>query len=94
MDKYKVDVLSSIRKLRFVSQGKTIEVDVVNARDQTVKELTTSNLCALWEQDDEAAEIEFYYDEVEKVCLHLTENPMKAKQVINQLLTLVKRLLD
>ena len=94
MDKYKADVLSSIRKLRFVSQGKTIEVDVVNARDQTVKELTSSNLCALWEQDDEVAEIEFYYDEIEKVCLHLAENPMEAKQVLNQLPTLVKRLLD
>src|SRR6266498_5490813 len=47
LDKYKADVLSSTRKLRFVSQGKTIEVDVVNARDQTVKELTSSNLCAL-----------------------------------------------
>ncbi len=33
LDKYKADVLSSIRKLRFVFQGKTIEVDVINARD-------------------------------------------------------------
>ena len=33
LDKYKADVLSSTRKLRFVSQEKTIEVDVVNARD-------------------------------------------------------------
>jgi len=49
LDKYKADILSSIRKLRFVSQGKTIEVDVVNARDQMVKEITSSNLCALWE---------------------------------------------
>ncbi len=49
LDKYKADVLSNIRKLRFVSQGKTIEVDVINARDQTVKEPTTSNLYALWE---------------------------------------------
>src|SRR6266540_183661 len=94
LDKYKADVLSSTRKLRFVSQEKTIEVDVVNARDQTVKEPTTSNLCALWEQDDEATEIEFYYDEVEKVCLHLAENPVEAKQVMNQLPTSVKRLLD
>jgi len=47
LDKYKADVLSSTRKLRFVSQGKTIEVDVVNARDQTVKELISSNLYAL-----------------------------------------------
>jgi len=94
LDKYKADVLSSMRKLRFVSQGKTIEVDVVNARDQTVKELTTSNLCALWDQDDGAAEIEFYYDEVEKVCLHLAENPVEAKQVMNQLPMSVKRLLD
>ncbi len=69
-------------------------MDVVNARDQMIKELTSSNLCALWEQDDEAGEIEFYYDEVEKVCLHLAENSVKAKQVMNQLLTSVKRLLD
>jgi len=94
LDKYKADILSSTRKLRFVFQGKTIEVDVVNARDQTVKELTSSNLCALWEQDDEIAEIDFYYDEVEKVCLHLAENPVEAKQVMNQLPIVVKRLLD
>ncbi len=94
MDKYKADVLSSTRKLRFISQEKSIEVDVVNARDQTVKELISSNLCALWKQNDEAAEIEFYYDEVEKVCLHLAENPVKAKQVMNQLPMSVKRLLD
>src|SRR6266540_5770915 len=94
LDKYKADVLSNTRKLRFVSQGKTIKVDVINARDQTVKEPTFSNLCALWEQEEEAAEIEFYYDEVEKVCLHLTENPVEAKQVMNQLLIAVKRLLD
>ncbi len=94
LDKYKADVLSSTRKLRFVSQGKTIKVDVVNARDQTVKVTTSSNLCALWEQDDEAAEIKFYYDEVEKVCLHLVENLVEAKQVMNQLSTSIKRLLD
>ena len=47
LDKYKADVLSSIRKLRFISQEKTIKVDVVNARDQTVKETTSSNLYAL-----------------------------------------------
>jgi len=83
LDKYKADILSSIRKLRFVSQGKTIEVDVVNARDQMVKELTSSNLYTLWEQDEEVAKIKFYYDEVEKVCLHLAENPVEAKQVMN-----------
>jgi len=94
LDKYKADVLSNTKKLRFVSQEKTIEVDVVNARDQTVKELISNNLCALWEQDDETIEIEFYYDEVEKVCLHLAENPVEAKQVMNQLPTSVKRLLD
>jgi len=94
LDKYKADVLSSIKKLRFISQGKTIEVDVINARNQTVKELTSSNICALWEQDEEAVKIEFYYDEVEKVCLHLAENPVEAKQVMNQLPTSVKRLLD
>ena len=33
LDKYKADILSSIRKLRFVFQGKTIKVDVVNVRD-------------------------------------------------------------
>ncbi len=47
MDKYKADVFSSTRKLRFISQEKTIEVNVVNARDQTVKELISNNLCAL-----------------------------------------------
>ncbi len=94
LDKYKADILSSTRKLRFVSQGKTIEVDVINARDQTVKEPTSSNLCALWKQEKEVAEIEFYYDEVEKVCLHLAENLVEAKQVMNQLPTSVKRLLD
>jgi len=67
---------------------------VINAKDQTVKETTSSNLCALWKQDDETAEIEFYYNEVEKVCLHLAENPVEAKQVMNQLPTSVKRLLD
>ena len=67
---------------------------MVNVRDQTVKEPTSSNLCTLWEQDDEAAEIEFYYDEVESVCLHLAENPVEAKQVMNQLPISVKRLLD
>ncbi len=94
LDKYKADVLNSTRKLRFVSQEKTIEVDVVNAKNQTVKELMTSNLCVLWEQNDEAVKIEFYHDEVENVCLHLVENPMKAKQVLNQLPTSVKRLLN
>ena len=69
-------------------------MDMVNVRDQMVKELTSSNLCALWKQDDEAAEIEFYYDEVEKACLHLAENSVEAKQVMNQLLTSVKRLRD
>ncbi len=94
MDKYKADVFSNTRKLRFKSQGKIIEVDVINMRDQTVEELISSNLCALWEQEKETEEIEFYYDEVEKVCLHLAENPVEAKQVMNQLPTAVKRLLD
>ncbi len=49
LDKYKADILSSIRKLRFVFQGKTIEVNMVNTRDQTVTETTSSNLCTLWE---------------------------------------------
>ncbi len=47
LDKYKADVLSSTRKLRFVSQEKMIKVDVINIRDQTVKKTTFSNLCAL-----------------------------------------------
>ncbi len=38
--------------------------------------------------------IEFYYDKVEKVCLHLADNLVEAKQVLNQLSTSVKRLLD
>ena len=83
-----------MRKLRFISRGKTIEVDVVNARDQMVKDTTSSNLCALWEKEKEVVEIEFYYDEVENVCLHLIENLIEIKQVMNQLPTSVKRLLD
>jgi len=94
LDKYKVDVLSNIKKLKFISKGKTIEVDVVNARDQAVKTSDESNLCVLWERDEDIAEIEFYYDEVEKVYLYLAENPVKARQVMNQLPTSVKRLLD
>ena len=79
MNKYKADVLSSTKKLRFISKEKIIEVNVVNARDQTVKNMILSNLCALWELKKEAAKIEFYHDEVENVCLHLAENPVKAK---------------
>ena len=67
---------------------------MVNARDQMVKETISSNLCALWEQDNEDAEIEFYYDKVENICLYLAENPVEAKQVLNQLSISVKRLLD
>ena len=94
LDKYKANVLSNTRKLKFISKEKTIEVDMVNVRDQIVKDTIMSNLCALWELDEEVAEIEFYYDEVEKVCLHLAENLVKGKQVMNQLPTSVKRLLD
>ena len=53
-----------------------------------------SNLYALWELDDDAAQIEFYYDNAERVCLHLAENPVEAKQVLNQLPMSVKRLLN
>ncbi len=59
-----------------------------------MKNMTSSNLYALWERNKDVAEIEFYYDEVKNVCLHLTENPVETKQVINQLPTLVKRLLN
>jgi len=83
LNKYKADVLSSTKKLRFISQRKTIEVDVVNAREQTVKKLSTSNLYALWKLEDEVAEVKFYYNKVEKVCLHLAENLVEVKQVIN-----------
>ena len=48
-----------------------------------VKDTTISNLCTLWKLDEEAVEIEFYYDEVENICLHLAENPVEAKQVMN-----------
>ncbi len=44
--------------------------------------------------DVNAVEIEFYYNEIEKVCLYLAKNPVKVKQVLNQFPTLVKRLLD
>jgi len=47
LDKYKADVLSSTRKLRFILKEKIIEVDVVNIRDQTVKDSKDSNLYAL-----------------------------------------------
>ena len=67
---------------------------MINARDQTVKDPTISNLCALWELEEEVVKIGFYYDEVENVCFHLAENPVEAKQVMNQLPTSVKRLLD
>ncbi len=69
-------------------------MDVINTRNQTVKETTSSNLCILWEQDNEDTEIEFYYDKVENVYFHLAKNPMKAKQILNQLPTLVKRFLN
>jgi len=39
-------------------------------------------------------EIEFYYDKVENVCLHLANNLVEQRQVMNQLPTSVKRLLD
>jgi len=94
LNKYKADVLSSTKKLRFISKGKTIEVDVINVRDQVIKDITMSNLCALWKLDEKVADIEFYYDEEENVCLHLTENLVEAKQVMNQLPTSVKKLLD
>ena|SRR6266542_3957350 len=47
LDKYKADVLSSTKKLRFISKEKTIKVDVVNVRDQMVKDTITSNLYVL-----------------------------------------------
>jgi len=76
-------MLSSTKKLRFISKGKTIEVDVVNARDQAVKTPKDSNLYALWKKNENRVEIEFYYNEVEKICLYLAENLIKAKQVLN-----------
>ena len=66
----------------------------MNARDQTVKDPITNNLCALWELEEDAAEIEFYHDEVESVCLYLANNLIKQKQIINQLPISIKRLLD
>jgi len=77
LNKYKADVLSSTKKLRFISQRKTIEVDVVNAREQTVKKLSTSNLYALWKLDEEATEIKFYHDEVESAYLYLAKHPVE-----------------
>ncbi len=47
LDKYKADIFSSTKKLRFVSKGKIIEVNVVNIRDQAVKTPEDSNLCTL-----------------------------------------------
>ncbi len=57
-------------------------------------EPSDSNLCILQKRDKDSAEIEFYYDEEEKVCLHLMENLIKSKQVMNQLPISVKRLLN
>ncbi len=37
LDKYKANILSSIKKLRFILKGKTIEIDVINVRDQMIK---------------------------------------------------------
>ena len=67
---------------------------MINARDQTVKDSTSNNLCALWELEEEMAEIKFYYDKVEDICFHLAENPVEAKLVMNQLPTSVKKLLN
>ena len=44
--------------------------------------------------DDDTAEIEFYYNKVKNICLHLAENPVEAKQVMNQLPISVRKLLD
>jgi len=38
-----------------------------------------SNLYVLLERDEDVAEIEFYYDKVEQVCLHLAKNPVEVK---------------
>ena len=68
---------------------------MVNIKNQAVRILIeNSNLYALWKLDENTVEIEFYYNEIEQVYLHLAENPVQAKQVMNQLLTSVKRLLD
>jgi len=40
---------------------------------------SNSNLHTLLERDEDAAEIEFYYDKVEQVCLHLAKNPVEVK---------------
>jgi len=66
-----------------VFKGKTIEVDVINVRDQAVKTSEDSNLCALWERDEDSAEIEFYYDDIETVYLHLAENLIEIRQILN-----------
>jgi len=48
LDKYKADVLSSIRKLRFIIKDKIIEVNMMNVRDQSVRSIREeSNLYAL-----------------------------------------------
>jgi len=51
LDKYKADVLSSIRKLRFISKSKTIKVDIVNAKDQQVKDLKVN---AVLEEEEQS----------------------------------------
>ncbi len=95
LDKYKADVLSSIRKLRFIIKDKIIEVNMMNVRDQSVRSIREeSNLYALWELRKEAFKIEFYYNKVVRVCLHLAEHPVETKQIAKQLSISVKRLLD
>ncbi len=38
MNKYKADIFSNIKKLRFKYQRRTIEINVINTRDQMVLE--------------------------------------------------------
>ena len=68
MDRYKADILSSTRKLRFKYQGYTIEVNVINTKDQTV--LDKSNLNMLWDRMKVANE-KIFFQGNEKMNVYL-----------------------
>ncbi len=44
LDRYKADILSNTRKLKFKYQGCTIEVNVINSKDQTVLDKSNLNM--------------------------------------------------
>ena len=73
LDKYKANILSSIRKLRFKYQKRTIKMNVINTKNQIILELAgENNLNMLWDGSEETdEEILFQKDKEISVCLHL-----------------------